>query len=72
MFQLVMKKAEIKPIDPKTQKLGARPWKRTVIDEMKIATARTAPRPNFFDSVVVRIPPKTAPDPAPARSTPKY
>ena len=72
MFQLVMVKEETKPMAPKTQTFGANPWKRTVMDETKTATASTPPRPNFFDSVVVRIPPKTAPEPAPARSTPKY
>jgi hypothetical protein len=72
MFQLVIVNEEIKPITPKTQTFGEIPWKKTVIDETKIAAARTPPRPNFFDNVGVRIPPSTAPDPEPASRTPKY
>jgi hypothetical protein len=48
MFQLVIVNEEINPIAPKTHTFGDIPWKKTVIDEMKMATARTAPRPNFL------------------------
>jgi len=72
MFQLVIANEEINPITPNTHTLGLSPSNRTEIDEMKIATARIPPRPNFFDNAGVRNPPKTAPNPELAMRTPKY
>jgi hypothetical protein len=72
MFQFVIVNDEINPMTPNTHTFGEIPWKKTVIDERKIAIARIRPRPNFFESVGVKIPPKTAPEPAPAMRTPKY